>query len=166
MSAEKNHILENLEEFSCTNLFTNPSLEYEVKHDMNLITAILRSNDVPKFQKTMLWHIIIKPEEQIELIREGLDYIDFTTIICNSRDIKKLEHLVDEFHSHFDDHDWSMLESKLWNCDFDFIMKYSDKWTYHKKLSPLRKLHTGKERDNTPFTKEQEKWIKSTWKNK
>lgn len=166
MFIDKTYILEHLDDFHCIDLLMNPSLEYEIIHDINAVTTILRSNIVPINQKTMFWHHITKPEEQIELIRECIDFVDFTTIIGNSQDIKKLEPIVDEFHNRFDKHDWSMMESKLWNCSFDFIMKYNDKWTHLKKLSPLRKLYTGKERDNTPFTKEQIKWIKNTWKNK
>lgn len=134
-----------------------------LEENMDFVNTVLRSDKVPENQKNFFWDFL-DFYDNLDLIRESLDYIDWSSILCTTRSTPEFEVAIEEFLPYFDKTDWRNLEGKLWNLSFDFIMRYSDHWTYLRENSPVRRLWSGRKRDNTPFTKEQEKWIRSMWK--
>lgn len=162
--SEKKKIYKNIDKFEFGNwLFRLPNPHKEVNENMDFVKTILRSDKVTNYQKTYFWHYI-NFYENIDLVRECWYYMDWSTILLTAHAGPRFEKTVAEFLPYFDTIDWHNLECKLWNMSFDFIWRYQDKWSYRKDNNPLRKLWSGVRRDNTPFTNEQVKWIKSKWK--
>lgn len=94
----------------------------------------------------------------IEFIREYKDVIDFSKFISSFISNGKGTEFVDEFHNYFNNDTWDRIEGRLYDFDFDFILKYSDHWKYGRYNNPADNWRNGNK-----YTPEQRAYLRSMW---
>lgn len=82
------------------------------------------------------WDAYNYTDMSFEFVREYKDVIKFEKIVPLFISIGKGTEFVDEFKDYFNEDAWARVESRLYNFDFNFIVKYSDRWKYLKYNNP------------------------------
>lgn len=98
----------------------------------------------------------------IDFVREYADVIKFDKIIPIFISGGKGLKFVEEFSNYFDDQAWARIENRLYEFDFDFIIKYSDKWKYLSYTNPVSGSYYGQKN----YTEEQKEIINKLWESK
>lgn len=148
----KEFILKHIDKLNINKIFGNHQTIN--LHTIEILTEFLRSRKDNNFG---CWWNLKEENIDFEFFREFKNQIKFNAFFSILSIYNKLEKLTDEFHNDFTEGDWSCLEAYLYQFDFDFIMKYSDKWPYSKYRNPVNYLRTNFE----PWQKE---IINNLWK--
>lgn len=87
-------------------------------------------------RNSIKWNAYHYTDMSIEFVREYADVIKFEKIIPLFISIGKGKEFVEEFKDYFNDEAWSRVEGRLYEFDFNFIIKYGDKWEYNSYNNP------------------------------
>lgn len=125
----KEFVLRHIDRMDANSVFGNYN-NYSVR------TAEVLDAFLKKDRNSYNWFNSISETFPLNFIREYVDVINFSRIMQTSV-MAYGKKFVDEFHKFFKKDDWKTLEHYLYYFDFDFIIKYSDYWTYDKYTNPV-----------------------------
>lgn len=158
-------LYEHIDLIDVSQLLMNYSVRDKIMNDVDFLTFLLRRDTIEDRDKRFLWsRINIDLNQNFDFLREFRQYLTTSTLIGRFNNIESMKRFVNEFHQDFDADAWKMVEYNLAKCDFDFIMKYTDKWSKRKESSPIKHWSYINSRDK--FTREQEDIINTIWSQK
>lgn len=120
-------------------------------HTASVLDMLLKSGA----RKYYNWTHSLYEGVTLDFVREYKDVIHFSRIFNAFSNEHKLEQLVDEFHKYFKKEDWDHLSRMLYNMSYNFIIKYSDYWSYSNYSNPVKY--------NNKLTMEERRCIHYLW---
>lgn len=153
VSVSKEFVLKHLDKLNPDRIQDNYQMREIFDSFEEFANMFLRYN-----RHSFKWEGWNYPNMSIEFVREYADVIKFERIIPLFVCSNNREKFVEEFNSYFNEEAWMKIECRLYEFDFDFIIKYSDHWKYLKYNNPANNLFR-----HVKFTEDEIKNLNRLW---
>lgn len=156
-------IINNIDVLDARQLLSNYQIR-DIRSDFRFIDFILKNENIDVDTKHHVWNANdLVFDEEFDFLREHKKYLYPAAIVNRFRNVKNIQKFINEFNDIFTDDDWRSVGYNLYRYDFNFIMKYIDKWNKKRNENPIHMW--GYKNSQHRFTSEQEEIINSLWIN-